>query len=308
MAAGSVAIAYAVLLALGLVPPTAIAAAAAFALIGVTLFVLAWGDPQWAPAPAPRRTPAPAGGSPGARHGRAIPAPHRSAGPGPVGRPAVAAPHPAALARAATPGEIVWSRLTREPSGVLPVDLVPPTAESPFEALPGESYDLPEEGPGAWPGSSIAAPYGLAWTGTASAPESDLDPRRARGVPPDAAASSAHPSAVEGDPPAAHAAGPGEGRVDRRVRQLPSWPYESAGLAVVHRLPPPVLRGVRLPAPPEPGAGSVHALPYPDGDRGAPVHRLSGDSGVPTVLAVGGRRAPALLISARRSPPHPQDR
>jgi hypothetical protein len=176
MAAGSVAIAYAVLLALGLVPPTAIAAAAAFALIGVTLFVLAWGDPQWAPAPAPRRTPAPAGGSPGARHGRAIPAPHRSAGPGPVGRPAVAAPHPAALARAATPGEIVWSRLTREPSGVLPVDLVPPTAESPFEALPGESYDLPEEGPGAWPGSPIAAPYGPAWTGTATAPDPTWTP------------------------------------------------------------------------------------------------------------------------------------
>jgi hypothetical protein len=174
---GSVAIAYAVLLALGLVPPTATAAAGAFALIGTTLFVLAWTDPEWAPAPVPRTAPAPSGGAPGERHGRAVPAPHRPIGARAVGPPAFAAPRPVATAHAATPGEIAWNRFTREPAGVLPVDLVPPSAESPFEALPGESYDVPAEGPGEWPGSTTAAPYGPAWTGTSTpAPDPNWTP------------------------------------------------------------------------------------------------------------------------------------
>jgi hypothetical protein len=167
VAVGCASIGYSILLALDLVPATAVTAAGAFALIGVTLFSLAWEDPEWGPVPAPIAERESAPRPTVARHLHAIPVPHRPtaarftppAGPAPA--PSFA---PRPVSASISPGETLWARLTPATSGTLPVELVGPIAESAFANLPGEDYG-PEGvgGPSSWEGAPLFDSPTPAW-------------------------------------------------------------------------------------------------------------------------------------------------
>jgi len=178
-AVGSASVAYAILLAAGFIPASAIPAAGAFALIGVTLFALAWGDPEWGPAPAPAAAPTSAPTAVGSRRPRAIPIPHRStilAQERSRPESPIRAPTPMILARAVPPGDLLWTRLNPDAVGELPVALVGPVAESAFAALPGEAFETTEFGADPWDGAAEVAGPGEGWPRAALQPDPTWTP------------------------------------------------------------------------------------------------------------------------------------
>jgi len=164
----SLAVGYALLVAIGLLPVAAAPEAGAFTLVGLFLFFWAWADPEWGPDPATvslarlRPVPSPA------RHRRAVAPPRRAVGGSegrPTRRPAMPTVAQVAATPALSPGEALWARLTPAPAGSFPVHLIGPIAESALEALPGEEFeDLPSTGP-AWGGPSFPGGEALAVPG-----------------------------------------------------------------------------------------------------------------------------------------------
>jgi hypothetical protein len=232
LAVASAAVAYAILLGLGLIPASPLPAAGAFALVGLTLFFLAWSDPEWGPASSAASVPARAPPAAAGRHDRAIPIPHRSiASPRPsppIDRP-VSPGVPIPIVRAIPVGDMLWTRLNPDPVGGLPVELVGPIAESALESLPGESYEAAADlagwagevatvaGAPAWPVPEI--PAGGTWTPTEHEAFNHLPPHLRASPPSWKEVRGPHPPTSRSSPPD----GPHCASCQRALSNPPAW-------------------------------------------------------------------------------------
>ncbi|MCI4360849.1 MAG: hypothetical protein L3J91_04030 [Thermoplasmata archaeon] len=154
------AVAYSLLLALGAIPAEPVPSAGAFAVVGLVLFAWVWTDPEWAPAPRPRPEPAPL------PRRRPTPEPHGGPVPSlnlPRARRASSPGLAPSLTAPISSGDLLWARLARDPGGVLPVDLVPPTAESAFDSLPGESFPEMPGGGAEWDAGADEGALAPSW-------------------------------------------------------------------------------------------------------------------------------------------------
>jgi hypothetical protein len=102
------------------------------------------------------------------RRATAAPAPAPPKSPSPI--------TPLPVFHATSPGDVLWGRLTPETPGVLPVQLVGPIAESAFETLPGESYDVPEGDVPSWDDAPSSGGLSAIWGGGALAPDPSWSP------------------------------------------------------------------------------------------------------------------------------------
>jgi len=220
--------------AIGLVPVTALPAAAAFAFIGLTLFVLAWQDAEWGPVGSLLPLPAPSRPAAVERHRRAIPVPFATAAAAPMARarPGVAAraSPPVAPRPSLTVGDALWTRLTPDASGVLPVELVGPIAQSTLETLPGESYDAPPIETVVWEDTAMGSGPVATWAGFPAGPDPGWSPIESEAfnhLPPHLRADPSSWKEIRGPhPPTAPARPPGAAECascHRGLTNPPAW-------------------------------------------------------------------------------------